>query len=163
VEVCLGTRDELLIRAPQVMRGYWQDADASAVAIDADHWLHTGDVARIDDDGIVTIVDRTKDIIVSGGENVASREVEDVLHAHPAVRDVAVVGVPDERWGEVVTAVVVLRAPADPHELIAYCRSQLAGFKSPRRIEFVDDLPRTASGKILKHLLRDQLASTASS
>jgi acyl-CoA synthetase (AMP-forming)/AMP-acid ligase II len=154
VEVRLGERAELLIRAPQVMRGYWEDPDATAAAIDADGWLHTGDVARIDDDGIVTIVDRTKDIIVSGGENVASREVEEILHGHPAVRDVAVIGLPDERWGEVVTAVVVTRHDVTADELIAHCRAHLAGFKSPKRIEFVDDLPRTASGKVRKHALR---------
>jgi acyl-CoA synthetase (AMP-forming)/AMP-acid ligase II len=160
VEVRLGAADELLIRAPQVMRGYWDDPEATATAIDPGGWLHTGDVARIDPDGVVTIVDRTKDIIVSGGENVASREVEEVLHAHPDVRDVAVVGVPDDRWGEVVTAVVVTRAPVAAGDLVAHCRAQLAGFKTPRRIEFVDDLPRTASGKVLKHRLREQLTAT---
>lgn len=158
VEVQLGDRDELLIRAPQVMCGYWADADASAAAVDAHGWLHTGDVARIDDDGIVTIVDRTKDIILSGGENVGSREVEEVLHAHPAVGDVAVIGLPDQRWGEVVTAVVVTRTAVDADELIAHCRAHLAGFKSPKRIEFVDELPRNGSGKILKHELRAALA-----
>jgi len=161
VEVRLGDRDELLVRAPQVMRGYWEDPDATAAAIDAEGWLHTGDVARLDDDGIVTIVDRTKDIIVSGGENVASREVEEVLHGHPAVRDVAVIGLPDERWGEVVTAVVVRRHDVTADELIAHCRAQLAGFKSPKRIEFVDDLPRTASGKVRKHELRTDLSAGA--
>jgi acyl-CoA synthetase (AMP-forming)/AMP-acid ligase II len=159
VEVRLGDRDELLVRAAQVMRGYWEEPAATAVAVDADGWLHTGDVARIDPDGVVTIVDRTKDIIVSGGENVASREVEEVLHAHPDVRDVAVVGIPDERWGEVVTAVVVPRAPVAADDLVAHCRGQLAGFKAPRRIEFVDELPRTASGKVLKHQLREQLTA----
>ena len=159
VEVGLGDRDELLVRAPQVMRGYWEDPAATAGTIDPDGWLHTGDVARIDPDGIVSIVDRTKDIIVSGGENVASREVEEVLHTHPAVRDVAVVGLPDARWGEVVTAVVVLRTPADPDELVAHCRAHLAGFKAPRRIEFADELPRTASGKVRKHELRARLST----
>jgi acyl-CoA synthetase (AMP-forming)/AMP-acid ligase II len=159
VEVRLGDRDELLVRGPQVMRGYWEDRAATRAAIDADAWLHTGDVARIDPDGIVTIVDRTKDIIVSGGENVASREVEEVLHAHPAVRDAAVVGVPDEQWGEVVTAVVVMRSAVPADDLIAHCRAQLAGFKSPRRIAFADELPRTASGKVRKHELRALLAA----
>jgi acyl-CoA synthetase (AMP-forming)/AMP-acid ligase II len=156
VDVRLGDGDELLVRAPQVMLGYWNDPDATATAI-GDGWLHTGDVARIDPDGIVTIVDRTKDIIVSGGENVASREVEEVLHTHPAVRDVAVVGVPDPRWGEVVCAVVVTRASVTADDLIAHCRSRLAGFKSPRRIEFVAELPRNGSGKVLKHQLRSGL------
>jgi acyl-CoA synthetase (AMP-forming)/AMP-acid ligase II len=154
VDARLGDRNELLIRAPQVMRGYWDDPDATATAIDADGWLHTGDVARMDPDHVVTIVDRTKDIIVTGGENVASREVEEVLHAHPAVRDVAVIGLPDPRWGEVVTAVVVPRTAVGGDELIAHCRNQLAGFKSPKHVEFVDELPRNGSGKILKHELR---------
>lgn len=153
VEVKLGDEDELLVRAPQVMRGYWNDADATETAL-ADGWLHTGDVARIDDDGIVSIIDRKKDVIVSGGENVASREVEEVLHAHPTVADVAVIGVPDERWGERVCAVVVVREPVAAEVLIAHCRAHLAGFKSPRRVEFVDTLPRNASGKLLKHQLR---------
>ena len=154
VEVRLGTDDELLVRGPQVMRGYWNDADATAAAI-VDGWLHTGDVARIDDDGVVSIVDRKKDVIVSGGENVASREVEEVLHAHPAVGDVAVIGVPDPRWGERVCAVIVAREPVDADVLIHHCRTQLAGFKRPRQIEFVDTLPRNGSGKVLKHQLRE--------
>ena len=140
------------------MRGYWQDPDATAAAL-GDGWLHTGDVARIDDDGIVTIIDRKKDVIVSGGENVASREVEEVLHTHPAVGDVAVVGVRDPRWGEQVCAVVVGHAEVDAAELMAHCRAQLAGFKCPRRVEFVDALPRNASGKVLKHQLRAELTT----
>ncbi len=153
VEVRLGDGDELLVRAPQVMLGYWDDPEATATAITGG-WLHTGDVARIDDDGLVSIVDRRKDVIVSGGENVASREVEEVLHAHPAVADVAVIGRPDSRWGERVTAVVVAREPVEPATLIAHCRAHLAGFKTPKSIEFVDELPRNASGKVLKHRLR---------
>ncbi len=160
VEVRVGEHDELLIRAPQVMIGYWQDPDATTTAL-GDGWLHTGDVARIDDDGIVTIVDRKKDVIVSGGENVASREVEEVLHTHPAVGDVAVIGIPDPRWGEQVCAVVVAREEVDAADLVAHCRAQLAGFKCPRRVEFVDILPRNASGKILKHRLRAELAGAA--
>ncbi len=159
VEIRLGDRDELLVRAPQVMAGYWEDPDATSTAIDADGWLHTGDVARIDPDGVVTIVDRTKDIIVSGGENVASREVEEVLHAHPAVRDVAVVGRPDPKWGEQVCAFVVLREQVGPDALIAHCRAHLAGFKTPRYVELIDELPRNASGKVLKPQLRARLAA----
>jgi acyl-CoA synthetase (AMP-forming)/AMP-acid ligase II len=159
VEIRLGDRDELLVRAPQVMRGYWDDPEATATAIDADGWLHTGDVARIDPDGVVTIVDRTKDIIVSGGENVASREVEEVLHTHPAVRDVAVVGRPHRQWGEQVCAFVVTRDHVTPDELIAHCREHLAGFKSPRQVELIDELPRNASGKVLKSQLRARLVA----
>ena len=154
VQVRLGADDELLVRGPQVMRGYWNDPTATAAAV-VDGWLHTGDVARIDDDGVVSIVDRKKDVIVSGGENVASREVEEVLHAHPAVGDVAVIGVPDAKWGERVCAVVVAREPVEANVLIDHCRAQLAGFKRPRQIEFVDVLPRNGSGKVLKHQLRD--------
>ena len=154
VEVRLGGDDELLVRAPQVMRGYWNDQSATDAAI-VDGWLHTGDVARIDPDGVVSIVDRKKDVIVSGGENVASREVEEVLHAHPAVADVAVIGVADPRWGERVCAVVVVREAVDGAVLIEHCRTQLAGFKRPRQIEFVAALPRNGSGKVLKHQLRE--------
>ncbi|MGZ6999502.1 MAG: AMP-binding protein [Acidimicrobiia bacterium] len=162
VEVRRGARDARRVRAAPVMTGYWDDPDASAAAI-VDGWLHTGDVARIDPDGIVTVVDRVKDIIVSGGENVASREVEEVLHAHPAVADVAVVGIPDPRWGELVCAVVVTRAPVTPDELVAHCRAHLAGFKTPRRVELTDSLPRTASGKVRKAELRDRLATAVGS
>ena len=158
VDVRLGIDNELLVRAPQVMRGYWNDPGATAAALE-DGWLHTGDVARIDADGLISIVDRKKDVIVSGGENVASREIEAVLYEHPAVQDVAVVGVPDERWGEHVCAVVVPCTPVDAETLIAHCRERLAGFKTPRRIEFVDALPRNASGKVLKHQLRSGLTS----
>ncbi len=162
IEVRLGADDELLVRAPQVMRGYWNDPAATAAAL-TDRWLHTGDVARIDDDGLVSIVDRKKDVIVSGGENVASREVEEVLHAHPAVRDVAVIGLPDERWGERVCAVVVTSDPVEAEALIAHCRAQLAGFKTPRRIEFVDTLPRNVAGKVLKHQLRSTFGAPSGS
>jgi acyl-CoA synthetase (AMP-forming)/AMP-acid ligase II len=154
--------DEILVRAPQVMAGYWNDPEASAAAL-AGGWLHTGDVGRIDDDGLLTVVDRTKDVIVTGGENVASREVEAVLHTHAGVADVAVVGVPDERWGERVAAVVVRRAgnPVTAEELIALARAHLAGFKTPRTVEFVDELPRNAAGKVLKAQLRAELGPGA--
>ncbi len=158
VEVRLAPDDELLIRAPQVMRGYWNDARATTDALDGG-WLHTGDIARIDDDGLISIVDRKKDVIVTGGENVASREVEAVLFQHPAVKDVAVIGLPHHRWGEQVCAVVVAREAVDAETLITHCRDQLAGFKTPRRIEFTAALPRNASGKVLKHQLRTDLAT----
>ena len=124
-----------------------------------DGWLHTGDVGRIDPDGLLTIVDRLKDVIVSGGENVASREVEDVLRHHPGVADVAVIGVPDERWGERVTAVVVTHhgASVDEQELLGLCRDHLAGFKTPRAVRFCSELPRNAAGKVLKQQLRAEL------
>ena len=144
------------------MTGYWNEPEASAVAL-ADGWLHTGDVGRIDDDGLLTVVDRTKDVIVTGGENVASREVEAVLHSHSGVADVAVIGLPDARWGERIAAVVV-RRPGDAvtaEELVALARAHLAGFKTPRTVEFVDELPRNAAGKVLKQQLRNELGTAA--
>jgi fatty-acyl-CoA synthase len=116
-------------------------------------------VGRLDDDGLLTVIDRLKDVIVSGGENVASREVEALLHGHPGVADVAVVGLPDEQWGERVTAVVVRRAGASvsADELVALSRAHLAGYKTPRRVVFVDELPRNAAGKVLKQQLRADL------
>jgi acyl-CoA synthetase (AMP-forming)/AMP-acid ligase II len=155
-----GRTAEILVRAPQVMKGYWQDPDATSAAL-ADGWLHTGDIGRLDDDGLLTVVDRLKDVIVSGGENVASREVEAVLHSHPGVADVAVIGLPDERWGERVAAVVVRRAgeAVSPQDLIALARAHLAGFKTPRTVEFVDELPRNGAGKVLKQQLRDAFSS----
>jgi acyl-CoA synthetase (AMP-forming)/AMP-acid ligase II len=160
VALAAGT-GEILVRAPQVMAGYWDDPDATRAAVDEDGWLHTGDVGRVDADGLLSVVDRVKDVIVSGGENVASREVEDVLHDHPAVADVAVIGLPDARWGERVTAVVVARAghTVDPAELVALARAHLAGFKTPREVVLVDALPRNAAGKVLKQQLREALAA----
>ena len=153
---------EILVRAPQVMFGYWQDADATAAAL-AGGWLRTGDVGRIDDDGLLTVVDRLKDVIVSGGEYVASREVEAVLHSHRGVADVAVIGLPDARWGERIAAVVVRRDGSEvtAEELVTLARSHLAGFKVPRVVEFVDTLPRNAAGKVLKQTLRDGLGGKA--
>jgi acyl-CoA synthetase (AMP-forming)/AMP-acid ligase II len=149
---------EILVRAPQVMAGYWEDPAATAAALTGGR-LHTGDVGRLDDDGLLTVVDRLKDVIVSGGENVASRDVEVVLHTHPGVADVAVIGLPDEQWGERVTAVVVRRdgATVTDTELIALSRSHLAGYKTPRAVVFVDELPRNAAGKVLKQQLRADL------
>lgn len=164
VEVAVDeTTGEILVRAPQVMAGYWEDPQATATAIDAEGRLHTGDVGRIDPDGLLSVVDRLKDVIVSGGENVASREVEDVLHQEAGVADVAVIGLPDERWGERVTAVVVPRAGAtvDADALVAHARAHLAGFKAPRQVVFVDALPRNAAGKVLKQQLRERLAAEA--
>lgn len=151
---------EILVRGGQVMAGYWEDPEATARVL-VDGWLHTGDLGRIDDDGYLYVVDRAKDIVVTGGENVASREVEDVLSTHPAVAQVAVVGVPDDRWGEAVCAVVVPRAGAtvDLEGLVAHTRGVLAGFKQPRRLVVVDALPVNASGKVLKRDLRDQVAA----
>jgi acyl-CoA synthetase (AMP-forming)/AMP-acid ligase II len=160
VELCIAeSDDEVLVRAPQVMAGYWSEPETSEATL-RDGWLHTGDVGKLDDDGLLTLIDRTKDVIVTGGENVASREVEDVLHEHEAVRDVAVIGLPDSRWGERVTAVVVLwpDKPVSADALVELSRSRLARFKAPREVVFVDELPRNATGKVLKQVLRERLA-----
>jgi acyl-CoA synthetase (AMP-forming)/AMP-acid ligase II len=147
---------EILARGPQLMSGYWRRPQETAETL-VDGWLHTGDVGRLDEDGYLFVEDRIKDVVVSGGENVSPRVVEDVLFEHPAVAEAAVIGVPDERWGEAVKAVVALRpgAGCTQEEIIAFCRPRLAGFERPRSVDFVDALPRTATGKVLKRLLRE--------
>ncbi len=145
---------EILVRGPQVMAGYWNQPELTAEAI-VDGWLHTGDIGRIDGDGVLHVIDRKKDIIITGGENVASREVEEALLSHPGVRAAAVIGEPDERWGEAVVGVVVMSEPGVVEgELVAHVRAQLAGYKTPKRIRFVDALPLNASGKVDKTQLR---------
>jgi len=151
-----GSVGEITARGPQLMRGYWNLEEATAKTL-AGGWLHTGDAGYLDDDGYLFIQDRVKDMIVSGGENVYPREVEDVLFQHPAVADAAVIGIPSDEWGEAVKAIVVLRegATADADELIEHCRTRLAGFKRPRSVDFADALPRNPSGKVLKKDLRE--------
>ena len=150
-----GSAGEIVMRGPKVFKGYWRDPDATAAAF-AGGWFHTGDIGVRDDDGYLFIVDRLKDMIVSGGENIASSEVERVLYEHDAVLEAAVVGRPDDRWGEVPVAFVVLRqdATATPDALLEHCRAQLARFKVPKEITFLDALPRNPSGKVLKRELR---------
>lgn len=155
--VTSGERGEVVLRGPKVFKGYWRDPDATSVAF-AGGWFHTGDIGVTDDDGYLYIVDRLKDMIVSGGENIASSEVERVLYEHESVVEVAVVGRPDDRWGEVPVAYVVL-SPAStttPDELIEHCRGQLARFKVPKEAVLVDELPRNPSGKVLKRELRNR-------
>jgi fatty-acyl-CoA synthase len=149
---------ELLVRGPGVFAGYWRDQVATDAAL-RDGWLHTGDIAERDAEGFYRIRDRLKDMYVSGGENVYPAEVEAVLHQHPAVADAAVLGMPDERWGEVGMAVAVLRTgrSADEPELLAFCRERLAAFKTPRAVRFAAELPRSPSGKLLKRELRERL------
>jgi acyl-CoA synthetase (AMP-forming)/AMP-acid ligase II len=151
-----GERGEIVLRGPKVFKGYWRDPDATAAAFDGG-WFHTGDVGVIDEDGYLFIVDRFKDMIVSGGENIASSEIERVLYEHDALLEAAVVARPDDRWGEVPVAYVVLREGEDAtaDELLDHCRSQLARFKVPKEIVFIDALPRNPSGKVLKRELRD--------
>jgi acyl-CoA synthetase (AMP-forming)/AMP-acid ligase II len=158
-DVATGDVGEIVVRGPQVMAGYWDDEPATTDAMRSG-WFHTGDVGRFDEDGWLYVVDRKKDVIVTGGENVASREVEDVLRSHPDVRDVAVIGVPDARWGENVCAVVVPQPGRSvvAADLVQLVRSRLAGFKTPRHVLFVDSLPTNASGKVLKAELRRWLA-----
>ena len=151
-------KGEVCARGPNIMAGYWNRPDATAEAIDAEGWFHTGDVAYFDEDGFLFICDRVKDMVISGGENVYPAEVESVLYDHPSVAEVAVIGLPDERWGEAVTAVVALkgdRAP-DLEELREFARSRLAGYKLPSRLFVVDALPRNPAGKVLKYDLRER-------
>jgi len=152
-----GERGEVVLRGPKVFKGYWRDPEATSAAF-AGGWFHTGDVGVKDEDGFVYIVDRLKDMIVSGGENIAGSEVERVLYEHAAVVEAAVVGRPDDRWGEVPVAYVVLapEATVTPDELIEHCREQLAKFKVPKAVTVIDALPRNPSGKVLKRELRDQ-------
>ncbi|MEV0641588.1 acyl-CoA synthetase [Streptomyces sp. NPDC050619] len=150
-----GTPGEIVYRSPQLCEGYWDKPDETAEAF-RDGWFHSGDLAVRDAHGYFTIVDRVKDVINSGGVLVASRQVEDALYTHDAVAEVAVIGLPDERWIEAVTAVVVRRGEATEAELIAHARENLTHFKAPKRVLFVDELPRNASGKILKRELRDR-------
>ncbi|MDX3259563.1 acyl-CoA synthetase [Streptomyces sp. MI02-2A] len=154
-----GEQGEIVYRSPQLCEGYWDKPEETAEAF-RDGWFHSGDLAVRDADGYFTIVDRVKDVINSGGVLVASRQVEDALYTHPSVAEAAVVGLPDERWIEAVTAVVVAREEVTEAELIAHTREQLAPFKAPKRVLFVDALPRNASGKILKRELRDRFGDT---
>jgi fatty-acyl-CoA synthase len=153
VETRLGDDGELEVRGPNVVSGYWRNPEATAEVL-RDGWLRTGDVADIDEAGYHRILGRLKDMYISGGENVYPAEVESVLHEHPGVADAAVVGVADERWGEVGVAFVVAADPVDDEALIAHCRERLARYKVPKRVRFVDALPMSAMNKVLKDELR---------
>ncbi|MEU2118561.1 fatty acyl-CoA synthetase [Streptomyces sp. NPDC016459] len=156
-----GTPGEIVYRSPQLCDGYWRKPDETKAAFRGG-WFHSGDLALRDSEGYYTIVDRVKDVINSGGVLVASRQVEDALYTHPGVAEVAVIGLPDDRWIEAVTAVVVPRGEVTEAELLAHARERLAPFKAPKRIHFTPGLPRNASGKILKRELRDRLADEPS-
>ena len=138
------------------MREYWNRPAETAEALRGG-WMHTGDIGRLDADGYLYVLDHIKDMICSGGENIYPRTIEAVLYTHPAVADAAVIGVPDEQWGETVKALVVLRpgSRASQEQIIEFCAGRLAGFQRPRSVAFVDALPRNASGKVLKHVLRE--------
>ncbi len=149
----LGPDGELLVRGPNVFPGYWRNEEATAAAF-RDGWLLTGDIAERDDEGNFRIRGRAKELVVSGGENVYPAEIEAVLHEHPAVADAAVVGAPDERWGEVCVAFVVLSSAVTEDELRAHCREHLARFKVPKAFHIVDELPRNSMGKVIKSELK---------
>ncbi|SHV23021.1 acyl-CoA synthetase (AMP-forming)/AMP-acid ligase II [Mycobacteroides abscessus subsp. abscessus] len=158
LDVAIDTVGELIVRGPNVFTGYWMKPEASAEAFRGG-WFHTGDLGRMDAEGYITLVDRKKDMIISGGENVYPIEVEQVLFRHPAVLDAAVIGGADAKWGERVVAVVVTQPAVEApsaQEIVAWCRERLAHFKCPRDVHFVDELPRNATGKLLKTELRTQ-------
>jgi len=154
-----GVAGELLTRGYSVMRGYWHDVERTREAIDAGGWMHTGDLAVIDEDGYCNIVGRVKDMIIRGGENISPREIEEFLYRHPAVFDVAVVGVPDAKYGEAVCACIRLRGGmiVTEEEIREFCRGQIAHYKVPRYVRFVDSFPLTISGKVQKYLIREHL------
>jgi len=154
-----GVAGELLTRGYSVMRGYWNDAERTRDVLDAGGWMHTGDLAVIDDEGYCNIVGRVKDMIIRGGENISPREIEEFLYLHPAVFDVAVVGVPDPKYGEAVCACIRLRSgmTASEDEIREFCRNRIAHYKVPRYVRFVESFPLTISGKVQKYLIREHM------
>jgi acyl-CoA synthetase (AMP-forming)/AMP-acid ligase II len=156
VRLAVSDAGEVLAQSNVVLQGYWQQPDATAAALDGD-WFHTGDGGSIDDEGYLTISDRKKDVIITGGENVSSIEVEDCIYSCEGVAEVAVIGVPDEKWGETIKAIVVKTpgAQIDEAAVIAHCKKRIAGFKSPTSVDFVEAIPRTATGKVQKFKLRE--------
>jgi long-chain acyl-CoA synthetase len=156
-DVAPGEPGELCVRGPQVMKGYWNRPEETAKVLDADGWLRTGDIARMDDMGLFYIVDRKKDMILVSGFNVYPNEIEDVVARHPGVLEVAAIGVPDEHSGEVVKLFVVKKDPAlTEAALKQYCHDELTGYKRPKYIEFRGELPKSNVGKILRRELRDE-------
>ncbi len=154
-DVPVGEVGEILARGPNIMEGYYKEPEATARAL-KDGWLYTGDLGKLDAEGFLYIVDRKKDMIITGGENIFPREIEEVLYAHPKILEAAVIGLPDPDWGEKVHAVIALKEGVNltGQEVIDYCKSRIAGFKKPKSVEFVDKLPRSAAGKVLKRILR---------
>ncbi|NWF54214.1 MAG: long-chain fatty acid--CoA ligase [Syntrophaceae bacterium] len=150
-----GETGEIICRGPNVMKGYYKDPQGTSEVLKSG-WLHTGDIGRMDEEGFVYIVDRKKDMIISGGENIYPREIEEILYRHPKIREAAVMGTPDPLWGESVKAFVVLKdgVSMSEEEVIEYCKAHLASYKKPKQVQFLDSLPRNPSGKVLKNLLR---------
>src|SRR5436309_3295356 len=157
--VTRGEPGEFLARGYMVMGGYWNDPERTAEAIDAQRWMHTGDLATMDEQGLVRIVGRIKDMVIRGGENVYPHEIEEFLYTHPAVADVQVIGVPDERYGEELMALVILRSGASlsEDEVKEFCKGQIAHFKIPRYVKFVDAFPMTVTGKVQKFKMREMV------
>jgi fatty-acyl-CoA synthase len=157
-KVPAGERGEICIKGPNVMAGYWNRPDATAEAIDPEGWFHSGDIGYFDEDGFLYVVDRVKDMVISGGENVYPAEVESVLYEHPAVTEIAIIGLPDDRWGEAVTAVAAVGEGQELslEELREFGGENLARYKLPTRLHTVDALPRNPAGKVLKFELRDE-------
>lgn len=155
-----GQFGEIIARGPNVMQGYWHRSEETEEALRGG-WLRTGDVATVDSDGYIYIVDRKKDLIISGGENISPREVEEVIYQHPKVRECSVIGIPDDRWGEQVRAIVVLRPDETlvESELLSFCKARLAKYKMPKSIVFVDQLPKDPVGKIQKRILRESYSN----
>jgi fatty-acyl-CoA synthase len=160
-ELPAGERGEICLRGPNIMKGYWNRPDATAAAIDSEGWFHSGDIGYLDEDGFLFICDRLKDMVISGGENVYPAEVEGVLYKHDAISEVAVIGLPDEKWGEAVTAVVALHEGQELtlEELREWAADHLAKYKLPLRLHLVDALPRNPAGKVLKFVLKEELTS----
>jgi long-chain acyl-CoA synthetase len=156
-ELPVGEAGELVVKGPQVMKGYWNKPEETAHTLRGG-WLHTGDIAKMDEEGYFFIVDRIKDMIKTVGENVYPREVEEVLYMHPKVKEAVVVGIPEEFKGEMIKAYIVLKdgAAATAEEIIGFCREQLSKFKVPKSVEFRSELPKTLVGKVLRRVLRDE-------
>jgi len=156
-DVAVGQVGEILARGPSITSGYYRDPEATSQTLKAG-WLHTGDLGRLDEEGFLYIVDRQKDMIITGGENIYPREIEEVLYAHPKILEAAVIGLPDPTWGERIHAVVALKEGESlaEQEVIDYCKAHIASFKKPKSVEFVDRLPRSPAGKVLKRILKER-------
>lgn len=154
-DVKIGEAGEVIVKSKINMRGYWRNQKATAEAL-RDGWVYTGDLGTFDEDGYIYLIDRKKDMIISGGYNIYAREVEDILHIHPAIAEAAVIGIPDDEWGESVKAIVVLKPSMtlSEEEVVQFCKDRLASYKKPKSVDFVSELPKTSIGKISKKDLK---------